>query len=139
MNETKWRLLVFILLLRSLIVLSAFSLNHHLELSDSRSRYCRQAVKVETDGRHGRARDHRCNGDRVYTHHRVPLGIYKRNLDQANSNHFVPIPVFLFQQANRYTWERREEYLYAVCEGNRCVERCISGRKRRKPREVRCL
>lgn len=52
MTETKWRLLAFILLLRSLIVLSAFSLNHRLELSDSRGRYCRQ-VKVETDGRHG--------------------------------------------------------------------------------------
>lgn len=36
----------------SLIVSSAFNLNQRLELNGSRSRCCRQAVKVETDDRH---------------------------------------------------------------------------------------
>lgn len=81
----------------SLIVSSAFNLNQHLELNGSRSRRCRQTVKVETDDRHKYvdAYDTTGDGGGMYTHHRTSVGIYKRNLERANSNHFVLATVFL--------------------------------------------
>jgi len=47
------------------------------------------------------------DGGGIYTHHRTPVGIYKRNLEQANSNHFILAPVFLSFDERMYT--RREE------------------------------
>lgn len=86
---------------------------------------CRQAVKVETDDRHTDART------RYYWYHWrgwwsgyplpllssplflpsvLRLGIYKRNLEQANSNHFVLTPgLSLFRRTN----ERM--YLRSIC------------------------
>lgn len=46
----------------SLIVSSAFNLNQRLELNDSRSRCCQQAVKVETDDRHKHIDTHDTTG-----------------------------------------------------------------------------
>lgn len=93
----------------SLIVSSAFNLNQHLELNGSRSRRCRQTVKVETDDRHKYvdAYDTTGDGGGMYTHHRTPVGIYKRNLEQANSNHFVLATVFLSFDERMYMGGRR--------------------------------
>lgn len=94
-------------------------------------------MKVETDDRHKYIDEHdtTADGGGMYTHHRTPVGIYKRNLEQANSNHFVLAPVFLSSDERMYM--RRgagkgggEGLLYAVCGGDGSVEGCISGRKR---------
>lgn len=116
----------------SLIVSSAFNLNQRLELNGSRSRCCRQAVKVETDDRHKYIDVHDTTGDGggMYTHHRTSVGIYKRNLEQANSNHFVLAPVFLSFDERMSVRGGDEKLLYAVCMGDGSVEGCISGWKR---------
>lgn len=95
--------------LRSLIVSSAFSLNQRLELNDSRN--CKQPWKWKQTRTHKRARYHWW-----WSEYPPLVGIYTRNLDQANSNHFVPILVFLFldERTSRCTRGRREEkYLCA--------------------------
>lgn len=63
------------------------------------------------------AHDTTGDGGGMYTHHCTPVGIYKRNLEQANSNHFVLPPVFLSFDERMYM--RKEEgdegLLYAAC------------------------
>lgn len=116
----------------SLIVSSAFNLNQHLELNGSRSRRCRQTVKVETDDRHKYvdAYDTTGDGGGMYTHHRTSVGIYKRNLEQANSNHFVLATVFLSFDERMYMRGRRRGGFCTPFAGDGSVEGCISGWKR---------
>lgn len=47
------------------------------------------------------------DGGGMYTHHRTSVGIYKRNLEQANSNHFVLATVFLSFDERMYMGGRR--------------------------------
>lgn len=71
------------------------------------------------------------DGGGMYTHHRTSVGIYKRNLEQANSNHFVLATDFLsFDERMYMGGEETRVLLYAVCGGDGSVEGCISGWKR---------
>lgn len=67
-------------------------------------------MKVETDDRpkYIDAHDTMGDGGGMYTHYRTPVGIYKRNLEQANSNHFVLAPVFLSFDERMYMRRRKE-------------------------------
>lgn len=95
-------------------------------------------MKVRTGDRpkYTDAHDTVGEGGGMYIHHRTRVGIYKRNLEQANSNHFVP-PSFSLSTSGRTRGEGGEKeeegdegLLYAVCRGDGSVEGCISGRKR---------
>lgn len=127
---------------RSLIVSSSFSFNHRLELNDSRGMLPPMPAAYRESGN----RRHRhTDASAILSPVVVPVltalqaalraGIYKRNLEQANSNHFVLAPVFL--SFNERASERAsgrgfllEGHLCAVCEEDGSVEGCISGRKR---------